>query len=111
MLSGRRAIVTVDGRAAQQGTDCRAILPLQVELCLTAEGSDRSVRLASLRGLDALTYYRGANDSVLNTGHPVVRDLIISALRHWRSAYRLDGFVFVSAENMAMDMGGVVQVR
>lgn len=64
-----------------------------------------------MRGLDRVTYYRGANDAVLNTGHPVVRDLVLAALRHWVTDYRVDGFCFVSAENLAMDSSGLVQVR
>jgi 1,4-alpha-glucan branching enzyme len=37
---------------------------------------------------------------VLAAGHPVVRRLVLDALRHWATEYRMDGFVFVNAENM-----------
>jgi pullulanase/glycogen debranching enzyme len=82
-----------------------------VELCLTAEGSDVSAHPQSLRGLDASTYYRGASDAVLNTGHAVVRSLLTAALHAWALEFRVDGFVFAAAENMAMDANGTVQAR
>ena len=54
----------------------------------------------SLRGLDAPIYYR--QRGVLNCGHAVVRCLILDALRHWAREYRVDGFVFVNAETLAL---------
>lgn len=37
---------------------------------------------------------------MLNCGHPVVRQLVLSALRHWASEYRVEGFCFLNAENL-----------
>lgn len=37
---------------------------------------------------------------VLNTGQPVVRQLVMDALRWWVTEYQVDGFCFVNAENL-----------
>ncbi|GLC33109.1 hypothetical protein PLESTB_000369500 [Pleodorina starrii] len=83
---------------------------MQVEFCLTAEGGDASSgRLQGLRGLDHAVYYRdGLEAPVLNCGHPVVRSLVVSALRHWAAEYRVEGFCFLNAENLAQDKFGSV---
>lgn len=87
--------------------------PHQAEFCLTAEvAGGAGGRLQSMAGLDGDMYVRGGGGSrargVLNTGQPVVRQLVRSALRHWAIEYRVDGFVLVNAENLAQDsLGGV----
>ncbi|KAG2422373.1 hypothetical protein HXX76_016097 [Chlamydomonas incerta] len=83
---------------------------LQVEFCVTAEGGDAGAgRLQGLRGLDHAVYYReGLEAPVLNCGHPVVRQLVLSALRHWASEYRVEGFCFLNAENLTQDKFGAV---
>ncbi|GIL45006.1 hypothetical protein Vafri_2415 [Volvox africanus] len=83
---------------------------MQVEFCVTAEGGDASSgRLQGLRGLDHAVYYRdGLEAPVLNCGHPVVRSLVVSALRHWATEYRVGGFCFLNAENLAQDKFGSV---
>lgn len=78
---------------------CLLVL-LQVEFCFTAEGTEDEGCTVSLRGLDAPIYYR--QRGVLNCGHAVVRCLILDALRHWVQEYRVDGFVFVNAETLAV---------
>ncbi len=42
----------------------------------------------------------GLEAPVLNAGHPVTRALVLEALRHWAAEYRLEGFVFLNAENL-----------
>lgn len=43
--------------------------------------------------------------AVLAAGHPVVRQLLVGACRHWATEYCVDGFVFVNAENLTQ-VGG-----
>ncbi|GFR50536.1 hypothetical protein Agub_g12806 [Astrephomene gubernaculifera] len=84
---------------------------LQVEFCLTAEGGDAegAGRLQGLRGLDHAVYYReGLTAPVLNCGHPVVRQLVGAALRHWAAEYRVGGFCVRNAENLVQDKFGSV---
>ncbi len=38
--------------------------------------------------------------TVLATGHPVVRSMVVDSLNHWALEYGLDGFVVVNAENL-----------
>lgn len=57
----------------------------------------------SMRGLDHASYYRRAAPNVLNANHPVVRAMVRDALRHWATAYQVDGFCFLSAENMVLN--------
>ena len=42
----------------------------------------------------------GLTAPVLNTGHPMVRRMVLSCLRHWAGEYCCDGFVFANAENL-----------
>jgi isoamylase len=78
----------------------------QVEFCFTAEGDDSSSRLISLRGLDSPLYYRPSG--LLSLAQPIVRRLVLDAIRHWACTYGVDGFVLLSAEAMAQDSGGAV---
>lgn len=77
---------------------------LQVEFCLTSEGTDKRPQASSLRGLDAATYYR--HNGVLNCGHAVVRQLVLDSLHHWAEEYQVDGFCFVNAETLVQDTEG-----
>jgi len=82
-----------------------------IEFCITAEGSDAmSGGLQGMRGIDAAVYYRTLPDrtSVLAAGHPVVRKVIVDALRHWATEYRVDGFCIANAENLSQDRFGSV---
>lgn len=63
--------------------------PPQVEFCLTAEEGEDFARLQSLQGLDGDVYYRSADMAVLNTGHAVVRQLVVDALHHWSQEYQV----------------------
>lgn len=38
-------------------------------------------------------------------GQPVVRQLLLDALRWWVTEYQVDGFCFVNAENLTQVMG------
>lgn len=87
---------------------------LQAEFCLTAEvAGGAGGRLQSIAGLDGDMYVRGGGGprarGVLNTGQPVVRQLVRAALRHWACEYGVDGFVLVHADNLAQDSTGGVQ--
>ena len=79
---------------------------LDVVLNHTAEGAGGATDpLHSWRGLDERAYYlvdaasgealdfTGCGNTV-NANHPVTRRLILDALRHWASEYRVDGFRF-----------------
>ncbi len=70
----------------------------------------------SLRGLDAASYYRldprgwdvdttGCGNS-LDAGHPRVVQLVLDSLRHWVSAYGVDGFRFDLAPTLARSGSG-----
>ncbi|MFI0241400.1 glycogen debranching protein GlgX [Streptomyces sp. NPDC016845] len=69
----------------------------------TAEGNEQGPTI-SFRGLDNATYYmltpRGeyynfsGTGNTVNCNHPVVRDFVLSCLRHWVAEYHIDGFRF-----------------
>ncbi len=70
----------------------------------------------SLRGIDAASYYRldprgwdvdttGCGNS-LDAGHPRVVQLVLDSLRHWVSAYGVDGFRFDLAPTLARGRDG-----
>lgn len=87
---------------------------LEAEFCMTSEaGGGIGGRLQSYAGLDGDIYLRGGGGpeatGVLNTGQPVVRQLLLDALRLWVTEYQVDGFCFVNAENLTQDtFGGVM---
>eukprot|EP00878_Enallax_costatus_P025353 GHUV01027123.1.p1 GENE.GHUV01027123.1~~GHUV01027123.1.p1 ORF type:complete len:648 (+),score=120.67 GHUV01027123.1:549-2492(+) len=86
---------------------------LEAEFCLTSEsGGGIGGRLQSYAGLDGDMYLRGGGGpeatGVLNTGQPVVRQLVMDALRWWATEYQVDGFCFVNAENLTQDQHGGV---
>jgi len=69
----------------------------------SGEGGEDGPTL-SLRGLDNASYYRLGADgryvddtgcgNTLDAGHPAVIALVLESLRHWASAYGIDGFRF-----------------
>ena len=84
----------------------------------TAEGDERGPTI-SFRGLDNAVYYiidqhtgAYANYSgcgnTLNCNHPVVRDLILDALRYWVTEMHVDGFRFDLASILGRGRDGSV---
>jgi isoamylase len=82
----------------------------------TAEGNELGPTL-SLRGLDNDIYYLLADDKrfyqdftgtghTIDANHPVVRDLILAALRHWVVEMHVDGFRFDLASVLGRDEQG-----
>ncbi|MFI6049832.1 glycogen debranching protein GlgX [Streptomyces violascens] len=69
----------------------------------TAEGNEHGPTI-SFRGLDNATYYMltpqgeyynfSGTGNTVNCNHPVVRDFVLSCLRHWVAEYHIDGFRF-----------------
>jgi isoamylase len=70
----------------------------------TAEGNEQGPTLC-FRGIDNTIFYMLADDkrsyknytgtgNTINANHPVVRDYILSALRHWVVEMHIDGFRF-----------------
>jgi isoamylase len=82
----------------------------------TAEGNELGPSI-SFRGLDNSTYYMLTPDgyyynfsgtgNTFNSNNPIVRDFIVSCLRHWASEYHIDGFRFDLASIMDRDAHGV----
>jgi len=84
---------------------------LQLEFCVTSELSDPAdAGLQGMMGIDGAVYYRrgGNGKQILNTGHPVVRKLVVDTLLHWAQEYCVDGFVLINAENLVQDAFGSV---
>ncbi|HVN85837.1 MAG TPA: glycogen debranching protein GlgX [Candidatus Binatia bacterium] len=82
----------------------------------TAEGRDRCV---SLRGLDQCVYYMldpvtgedlnySGCGNTLNCNHPIVRTMIIDALRYWVAEMHVDGFRFDLASILGRGQRGEV---
>ncbi|MGW4642361.1 glycogen debranching protein GlgX [Sphaerisporangium sp. NPDC004334] len=69
----------------------------------TAEGNEQGPTI-SFKGLDNATYYMltpegyyynfSGTGNTVNCNHPVVRDFVLTCLRHWVSEYHVDGFRF-----------------
>ena len=84
----------------------------------TVEGNELGPTL-SLRGIDNAIYYWLDDDKrfyrdftgtgqTINATHPVVRDLILDALRYWVMEMHVDGFRFDLASVLGRDRGGHV---
>lgn len=84
----------------------------------TGEGSELGPTV-SFRGLDNSIYYRLDEDkrfycdftgtgNTINAAHPVVRDLILDALRYWVMEMHVDGFRFDLASVLGRDRQGRV---
>jgi glycogen operon protein len=82
----------------------------------TAEGDETGPTL-SFRGLANDIYYMLADDkrsyknytgcgNTINSNHPIVRDHILAALRHWTVEMRVDGFRFDLASVLGRDVTG-----
>ncbi|HEY7190034.1 MAG TPA: glycogen debranching protein GlgX [Vicinamibacterales bacterium] len=84
----------------------------------TGEGNELGPTL-SFRGIDNAIYYWLADDrrfyrdftgtgQTVNASHPVVRDLILDALRYWVMEMHVDGFRFDLASVLGRDLRGRV---
>lgn len=84
----------------------------------TVEGNELGPTI-SFRGIDNAIYYWLADDKrfyrdftgtgqTLNAAHPVVRDLILDALRYWVIEMHVDGFRFDLASVLGRDRDGRV---
>jgi glycogen operon protein len=82
----------------------------------TGEGDEHGPT-SSLRGIDNAIYYWLADDrrryrnftgtgQTINASHPVVRDLILDALRYWVMEMHVDGFRFDLASVLGRDARG-----
>jgi isoamylase len=84
----------------------------------TVEGDERGPTV-SFRGIDNAIYYWLADDrrfyrdftgtgQTMNAAHPLVRDLILDALRYWVMEMHVDGFRFDLASVLGRDRHGRV---
>jgi len=84
----------------------------------TAEGNELGPTV-SLRGIDNAIYYWLDDDKrfyrdftgtgqTINAAHPVVRDLILDALRYWVMEMHVDGFRFDLASVLGRDRDGQI---
>ena len=81
----------------------------------TAEGNEHGPTI-SYRGIDNATYYMltpegyyynfSGTGNTLNCNNPIVRDMVLDALRHWASQYHIDGFRFDLASVLGRDPKG-----
>ena len=85
----------------------------------TAEGNEQGPTLC-FRGIDNIIFYLLENNpryykdytgtgNTINANHPVVRDLILSALRYWVTEMHVDGFRFDLASVLGRDSQGQLQ--
>ena len=73
---------------------------ISIDPTFLVDGTDVMISSAlSLRGLDYPAYFRP--NGVLNCGKPPVHDILLSMMRRWATKYGVDGFYFLSAENLA----------
>jgi isoamylase len=88
---------------------------LDVAFNHTAEGNEQGPTI-SYRGIDNATYYMltpegyyynfSGTGNTLNCNNPIVRDMVLDALRYWASEYHVDGFRFDLASILSRDPGG-----
>jgi len=81
----------------------------------TAEGNEQGPTI-SYRGIDNATYYMltpegyyynfSGTGNTLNCNNPIVRDMVLDALRYWVSEYHIDGFRFDLASVLSRDPWG-----
>ena len=87
----------------------------------TGEGNELGPTI-SFRGIDNAIYYWLADDrrryldftgtgQTVNASHPVVRDLILDALRYWVMEMHVDGFRFDLASVLGRDVHGRVRAN
>lgn len=107
-------------RALVRGLQRRGLEVLaHVQITHLCEGSDEKPDTSSLRGIDAESYYQLGPDgrvemngavagaTALNPCSAVTQRLLIDALRHWRVAIGLDGFIVDSGGGIARGAYGV----
>ena len=120
-----KAAYAATGHLGMEADELKALVKLLhrngIELILdvvfnhTAEGNDKGPTI-SYRGLDNKTYYMLRPDgsyqnfsgtgNTLNCNNPVVRTLVLDALRYWVSEYHIDGFRFDLASILGRDAEG-----
>ncbi|UCH24833.1 MAG: glycogen debranching protein GlgX [Trueperaceae bacterium] len=81
----------------------------------TAEGNEQGPTI-SYRGIDNATYYMlneegyyynfSGTGNTLNCNNPIVRDMVLDALRYWAAEYHIDGFRFDLASILGRDPWG-----
>jgi glycogen operon protein len=81
----------------------------------TAEGNEFGPTI-SFRGIDNVTYYMltpegyyynfSGTGNTLNCNNPVVRGMVLDALRYWAAEYHVDGFRFDLAAILGRDQNG-----
>jgi glycogen operon protein len=81
----------------------------------TAEGNERGPTI-SFKGIDNRTYYMltpegyyfnfSGTGNTLNCNNPVVRGMVLDALRYWAAEYHIDGFRFDLAAILGRDQNG-----
>jgi isoamylase len=81
----------------------------------TAEGNEFGPTI-SFRGIDNVTYYMltqegyyfnfSGTGNTLNCNNPVVRGMVLDALRFWAAEYHIDGFRFDLAAILGRDQAG-----
>jgi glycogen operon protein len=81
----------------------------------TAEGNERGPTI-SFRGIDNKTYYMltpegyyfnfSGTGNTLNCNNPVVRGMVLDALRYWAAEFHIDGFRFDLAAILGRDQSG-----
>jgi glycogen operon protein len=81
----------------------------------TAEGNEQGPTIA-YRGIDNATYYMltpegryfnfSGTGNTLNCNNPIVRNMVLDALRYWAAQYHIDGFRFDLASILGRDPYG-----
>ncbi|MBI2378354.1 MAG: glycogen debranching protein GlgX [Deltaproteobacteria bacterium] len=81
----------------------------------TAEGNEYGPTI-SFKGIDNPTYYMltpegyyfnfSGTGNTLNCNNPIVRNMVLDALRHWASEFHIDGFRFDLAAILGRDAWG-----
>ncbi|MCK9463557.1 MAG: alpha-amylase family glycosyl hydrolase, partial [Proteobacteria bacterium] len=98
--------------------ECHAVgieVLLDVVFNHTAEGNENGPTIA-YRGIDNATYYMltkegyyynfSGTGNTLNCNNPIVRNLVLDALRYWAAYYHIDGFRFDLASVLGRDPWG-----
>ncbi len=85
----------------------------------TAEGNEHGPTI-SYKGIDNRTYYLLTPDgyyynfsgcgNTMNCNNPVVRNVVLDALRYWVSAYHIDGFRFDLASILSRNQDGMPMI-
>jgi isoamylase len=120
-----KAAYAATGHLGMEADELKALIKLLhrngIEVILdvvfnhTAEGGEEGPTF-SFRGLDNKTYYMLKPDgsyqnfsgcgNTLNCNNPVVRNLVLDALRYWVAEYHIDGFRFDLASILGRDAEG-----